>query len=316
MTAPHQPPPIPPVASGVHRPLWSVMIPTYNCADYLRQTLASVLSQAPGPDLMQIEVVDDLSTKDDPESVVQELGQGRVTFHRHPHNLGATGNFNACVERSTGHWVHILHGDDWVLPGFYDEMQRLITQQPQAALLASRNFCVDEQGIIFWVSPRVQALETGGHDASAYYYSTATQFCGTVIARHFYESHGGFLPTLVHTADCEMWSRAIAAQGGIVSPKVLANYRVFAGNDTGRLTQTAGNIQDIIRLNGVLTDRHPDFDIWRGRMRAANLAKEQAEKFEKLGNPEAAEANWQMWKQLAPAPQRLKTALRTWLRPT
>jgi glycosyltransferase involved in cell wall biosynthesis len=41
------------------RPLWSVMIPTYNCADYLRETLASVLAQDPGPEEMQIEVVDD-----------------------------------------------------------------------------------------------------------------------------------------------------------------------------------------------------------------------------------------------------------------
>ena len=38
------------------RPLWSVMIPTFHCARFLRQTLESVLSQDPGPDVMQIEV--------------------------------------------------------------------------------------------------------------------------------------------------------------------------------------------------------------------------------------------------------------------
>ena len=37
------------------------MIPTYNCADYLAQALCSVLRQDPGPDAMQIEVVDDHS---------------------------------------------------------------------------------------------------------------------------------------------------------------------------------------------------------------------------------------------------------------
>jgi GT2 family glycosyltransferase len=73
-------PQITPVPEGVHRPFWSVMIPTYNCANYLAQTLESVLAQDPGPERMQIEVIDDCSTKDDPEAVVREIGKGRVSF--------------------------------------------------------------------------------------------------------------------------------------------------------------------------------------------------------------------------------------------
>ena len=52
-------PEIPPLPDGESRPRWSVMIPTYNCAALLRQTLESVLAQDPGPEVMQIEVIDD-----------------------------------------------------------------------------------------------------------------------------------------------------------------------------------------------------------------------------------------------------------------
>ena len=58
--------PVPPVTDARARPLWSVMIPTYHCARYLAETLASVLDQDPGPEAMQIEVVADHSTADDP----------------------------------------------------------------------------------------------------------------------------------------------------------------------------------------------------------------------------------------------------------
>jgi cellulose synthase/poly-beta-1,6-N-acetylglucosamine synthase-like glycosyltransferase len=52
-------PVIPPVPEGVSRPFWSVMIPTFNCARFLRTTLESVLQQNYPPQAMQIEVVDD-----------------------------------------------------------------------------------------------------------------------------------------------------------------------------------------------------------------------------------------------------------------
>jgi hypothetical protein len=41
---------------------------------------ASVLAQDPGSEVMQIEVVDDCSTEDDPKAVVEELGQGSRQF--------------------------------------------------------------------------------------------------------------------------------------------------------------------------------------------------------------------------------------------
>ena len=57
------------------RPYWSVMIPTYNPrADYPEETLHSVLQQDPGPEQMQIEVIDGRSTDD---LAPQTLGPGR-----------------------------------------------------------------------------------------------------------------------------------------------------------------------------------------------------------------------------------------------
>jgi glycosyltransferase involved in cell wall biosynthesis len=62
--------------------------------------------------------VDDHSTADDPQAVVREVAGERVAFYRNPRSLGAAGNFNQCIAHTRGRWIHILHGDDAVRPGF------------------------------------------------------------------------------------------------------------------------------------------------------------------------------------------------------
>jgi glycosyltransferase involved in cell wall biosynthesis len=55
------------------------MIPTYNPrADYLEESLQSVLRQDPGPEQMQIEVIDDRSTDDLAAHTVRRVGGGFI----------------------------------------------------------------------------------------------------------------------------------------------------------------------------------------------------------------------------------------------
>src|SRR5262249_55421942 len=113
-------PVISPVPDGVDRPFWSVMIPTYESGHRLQRTLESVLAQDPGPDEMQIRVIDDGTVVDDPRFLVNRVAGSRVTVWRHGRNVGAPVNFTTCVQQAAGRWVHILHSDDVVLPGFYE----------------------------------------------------------------------------------------------------------------------------------------------------------------------------------------------------
>src|SRR5438045_9130643 len=84
------PPLIFPLQEGTSpRPFWSVMIPTYDPrADYLEETLLSVLKQDQGPDEMQIEVIDDCSKESTALEVTHRAGAGRVAFHRESENAG------------------------------------------------------------------------------------------------------------------------------------------------------------------------------------------------------------------------------------
>jgi len=289
-----------PVVDGAPRPFWSAMIPTYNCARFLRQTLESVLSQDPGPGRMQIEVVDDASTQDDPEAVVRECGQGRVQFLRQPRNAGVAANFNTCIHRSRGHWVHLLHGDDFVLPGFYDQMERAINDRQDIALACCRVFFVDEQGEVESLTPRLRELEAGGRQFPSLERGNPLQCAGVVVRRSFYEEAGGFNMQYRHVADWEMWGRATVNGGALAVNLPLAAYREFSDNDTRQLARTAENLRECAHLGndarrtGTLPIHWQQF-----RRMLVVRAVSQASRFESLADNEAAAANWRFWREWA-----------------
>lgn len=269
------------------------MIPTYNCARFLRETLESVLAQDIDPRDIQIEVVDDCSTSDDPEAVVREYGQGRVSFHRKPVNQGAILNFNTCIERSVGRFVHILHGDDYVRPDFYRTINRRLEQYGDViSLYVSRCFVVDEKGELDSLTPRIKGLESPSNDPSCIFLANSIRTPGCVVKRKFYESHGGFIPALVHTADWEMWTRATALGSALFVNEPLAVYRYFEGNDTSRLARTGENMRDCYRLGQVMANLYPDYPRHQFMQGVARGAALQAARFQRMGDLAAAEANY------------------------
>ena len=291
-----KPPAISPVSDPTNRPLWSVMIPTYNCANFLRETLQSVFAQDPGPQTMQIEVVDDCSTKDDPEAVVRELSPtGRVAFFRQPRNQGAIGNFNTCIQRSKGTLIHILHGDDIILDGFYDCITRAHRDHPKLSAYFSRGYIIDDQGSFECLTPRSKELESPCNSSKPLWHNNCIATPAAVITREFYETMGGFLPQLCHVADWEMWCRALDNGGGLLINRPLAAYRHFATNDTSRLAASGDNLKDYVKLAGILTQRHNNFDPTAILSDVGRRGWIQSNHFRTARNMNAARENYKIW---------------------
>jgi glycosyltransferase involved in cell wall biosynthesis len=231
------------------------MIPAYNSGARLARTLESVLAQDPGADRMQIRVIDDASDHDDPATVVSQLAGDRVAVWRQPRNVGAPTNFTTCVQQAVGHWVHVLHSDDLVLPGFYEAYDRVIDRHA-CAMVAGRGYVVDDDEQVLGVSPDIEAddglllqpLTTIARDHPFH-------FAAVVVARETYEQLGGFDPDLVHANDWEMWTR-IAAFGlvGVVD-EPLALYRRHDDSDTTRLRRSTRYLRDVLAASEIIAER-------------------------------------------------------------
>lgn len=239
---------IAPLPAGVERPMWSVMIPTFNCAHFLGETLESVLAQDWGRERMQIEVVDDASTNDDPAAIVAEFGRGRVGFYRQPQNVGHTANFNTCLQRARGMLVHLLHGDDYVRNGFYRRMEVPFHQHAEVGAAFCRDIRVDENGHWQTISRLLQAESGIAHNwLERIAAGQRLQTPSMVVRRAVYERLGGFDRRLRYCEDWEMWVRIAAHYPVWHEVEPLAVYRIRSTSVSGVSVRTGENGSDIRR---------------------------------------------------------------------
>jgi glycosyltransferase involved in cell wall biosynthesis len=101
----------------------SVVVPTYNRANELRNCLTSVLEQD-GADHIEVVVVDDGST-DDTRAVVEAFGARNVRYLRQA-NAGPCVARNRGAERAIGRFLAFLDSDDELAAGWAREMTRLL----------------------------------------------------------------------------------------------------------------------------------------------------------------------------------------------
>jgi glycosyltransferase involved in cell wall biosynthesis len=264
------PPIIAPLASNTERPLWSVMIPSYNCTIYLRETLKSVLAQDMGEEHMQIEVVDDASTDADVAQVVALIGGGRVQYYRQPANVGSLRNFETCLNRSRGQLIHLLHGDDRVVAGFYAQMTQLSQQYPEAGAVFCHYASIDETGKRTYTPPlfakRGVLKDWLIRTAKRQY----IQYASIAVRREVYEKLGSFYGTN-YGEDWEMWVRIARYYPVAYTPEVLAEYRGHADSISAEKARLGHVLPDLAQVITRIEQHLPEAD----RKRMGALARQR-----------------------------------------
>jgi len=253
---PSSPPAIKPVPAGVERPLWSVMIPVYNCSQYLPETLESVLRQCMATQDMQIEVVDDASTDADVEALVNRIGRGRVSYFRQPRNVGSLCNFETCINRSRGRLVHLLHGDDKVRGGYYKKIGGLLEAYPEAGAAFCRFNTFDERGDIYMPRPEIPQDGLLKNWLQRIGERQRIQYVAMTVRREVYEKLGAF-HSITYGEDWEMWVRIARYYPVAYTPDVLADYRRHTSSISGKMFVTGQYLKEITKAMELVQEHLP-----------------------------------------------------------
>lgn len=136
----------------------SIIVPAYNGADLLGQTIESVLAQT-YPHLELI-VVNDASP-DHTEEVVRRYSDPRVRYIRHEQNQGANQAWLTGLRAATGAFVACLDQDDLFHPEKLQEHMKLYQEHPAAGFSYNGRFELlssDESVRGIWQSPPTVTL--------------------------------------------------------------------------------------------------------------------------------------------------------------
>ena len=202
-------------------PKFSVIIPLYNKEAYVRKSLESVAAQTYKD--FECIVVDDGSTDNSLaiEYIDDRWIDDRLTIISQP-NSGVAAARNNGVKASCGEYVCFLDADDWWEPTWLEEMDRLITEYPDAGLYAT-NYVYYKPG----KTHVALNLERGYMNyPEAYLHSKQMPVTSitTCMPRRVFDEMGGFPVGIKLGEDFLLWAKTAIHYKMAFCEKPLAYY--------------------------------------------------------------------------------------------
>lgn len=218
------------------------VVPVYNDARYLDETLASIYEQSLGS--WEVIVVDDGST--DPATVefLDGLERPRVKVIRLEANQGLPAARNAGMQQARGRYLVPLDSDDEVEPDFIAEMQSALERHPQAAYAHCYARLYQDVNAVWVTRP-----------FNPYWQLLGNGIVGCVLLRReAWEQVGGYDESMtLGNEDWELWIRLMKARWGQVQvARVLFKYRKHG---ISMSVDTEARFEEGRRM---VRDRHPE----------------------------------------------------------
>lgn len=201
------------------QPFISVLLPVYNCADYVKEAIESILAQTyPHFELI---IIND-GSKDHSERIIQSIQDPRIQYISQ-NNQGLATTLNNGIAISKGTLIARQDADDISKPTRFEEQVRFLNAHPEIVLLGTHATIIAENGELvnrFHLHPTKSAeLKTDLLFDNPFVHSSV------MFRKEILKKSGEYVPGYHIFEDHNLWS-SIANVGEIANlPELLVEYR-------------------------------------------------------------------------------------------
>jgi glycosyltransferase involved in cell wall biosynthesis len=134
-------------------PVISVVMPAYNCAGFLRESLDSLVGQTFSD--FELIIINDGST-DNTADIIRSYKDDRIIYAENSKNEGLAFTLNRGIDLARGHYIARMDGDDICLPQRFQQQFNFFNAHPHVEILAAWIELMDEDGkfIGYWAEEK------------------------------------------------------------------------------------------------------------------------------------------------------------------
>jgi len=232
-------------------PKVSILIPTFNRANYLRMAIDSALNQT-YPNI-EILVLDDCSADETIKLSKAYSDIEHITFVRNEENIGFIENWNKAVSLSSGEYIKIIGDDDILESNCVAEQVKILNEHPDVGVVSCNPFIIDENNNIKSDNSTYRLFnkdtkENGKKFIKNYLLGKKPVGWPTAILfrRDDIDKAGDFDTAAGCAADIDMWCRILKRKNFYYLDQVLAYCRQWSGNLSAKLEANQLGHKDLL----------------------------------------------------------------------
>ncbi|OPX55594.1 Glycosyl transferase family 2 [Oceanospirillum multiglobuliferum] len=236
-------------------PLISVIMPTWNCLDYLPAAVDSVLSQAVNLELI---IVDDGSTDGSDHWLNQLQAQHQNVVVLKGQHKGVSAARNLALSHARGHYVAFIDADDLWYQGKLQHQLTLHLADPELVLSFTDYDHFSEQGadlgrcFQFWPSfyrhlkPSIYQLRLADRLKTAIYEENVIGTSTVMVKTECLRLAQGFDESLHSASDWDLWLRLLAYGDFVAINQSYMGYLVRSNSISRNAERRIASFQSIL----------------------------------------------------------------------